>query len=350
LLTQVEQLYVIDRLELLLAPLNGFRSTLVAPLAEDVRRRVPELSPLASFAAEKVLQICMEDVWNHTPPTIVSFLSQLLPVDAQIETICKRLATPPPPEPDPDFSTILATNAPFVNRTQLRQKLKTLSNPAAPKPILVVTGGTRTGKSYTAELVDHFCLKRPNICVSRHRVDPGTGPVTALDVARDILASMGRPFSEPPPQTTNADRWPLELVNWVLVAGAQTNLNWWFVLDGFEGQNLAKDTRAFINFLADRLTTGIYSRTFRLILLGFERGLLTVQPGKIETDQTAQVQEAEIRECVSAIVRRARDPIDPDLFIQRILQDLPTDHTRLEELNRRLCDLIETVEAANALP
>ncbi len=54
------------------------------------------------------------------------------------------------------------------------------------------------------------------------------------------------------------------------------------MFDGFDDPVVTRDTRAFINFLADRVTQGIYAKKFRVILLGYERGLLTAQRGKLD--------------------------------------------------------------------
>ena len=181
----------------------------------------------------------MDDGWTRQPPSILRFLS-LLPMDEFVDKIRLKLQTPPAPADDPDLAPILSSNLPFLDRKKLRAKLKILEIPNAAKPILIVTGDPRSGKSYSAGYVEDFCLRRPSISVCRQQLFPGTGWPTCGEVARDIVACMGRPSTNMPMQNTNADRWPLELANWVLVEAAQTTYNWWFVFDGFESPNRYK--------------------------------------------------------------------------------------------------------------
>lgn len=347
MLLQEEQSYVVERLTtLVLVGQAAFRPILVSMLDPQFARNIPELPNIAEAAATRVMQLCMDDAWNRTPPSIVSFL-RLLPGDTMVEGIVERLNVPPPttaaPGADPDLEPILTTNQPFVARPILRKKLKLLAQPQAPKPILIVTGDKRTGKSYSGEYLTDFCRRRPDIEVSVQEIFSGAGWPTAAEVAKDIVSSMGRLSTNMPPPTTNADRWPLELANWVLVEGAQTQSKWWFVFNEFDNEKLEKDTRAFINFLADRVTQGIYSKRFRVILLGYERGLLTTRPGTIDTDSTEPIKDSDVKVCVEAILKRGSVTSDPTPFVAEIMDGLPVDETRHEEINRRLCDLMETV-------
>ncbi len=139
-----------------------------------------------------------------------------------------RVSQPPAAAADPDLALLLATDRPFLERDLFRKTIKLLATDKAPKPILVVTGLSKSGKSYSSEYVDDFCFRRSGLSMSLQKLIPGMGSPTAADLAKDLVASMGRVATGMPPQATNADRWPLELANWVLVEGNQTNLNWWF--------------------------------------------------------------------------------------------------------------------------
>lgn len=331
----------------MLAAAAAFRPPLVGVLDPEFARTIPELPPTAVGATQKVLQLCMEDGWTRRPPSIIRFLG-LLPLDSTAERLIAKLKVPPPPTADLDFSHVLSTSQPFLDRQALRNRLRLLTSQDAPKPILIVTGEKRSGKSYTAEYVDDFCLRRPQIQVSRQKVFSGGSP-TAAELALDIVATLGRPADNFPVQNTNADRWPLELANWALVEANLTSENWWFVFDGFDNPNVPKDTRAFINFMVDRITNGVYRRKFRVVLLGYERGSLTASPGKIDVDSTGPLADDHIRACVEEIWRRNGDgqPAKSlvDGAVAAILEGLPEDDGRNEEINRRLCDLIETVQA-----
>jgi hypothetical protein len=344
LLTPEEQTYVVERIAtIVLAFESVFRPRLVAPLDPLFARTIPEVPVVATLAAARVLQLCIEDGWNRQPPSVVRFLS-LLPLDSTAEKIIQRLQKPPDPGDDLDLASLLSTDEPFLNRAKLRAKLKILERQDAPKPILIVTGDSLSGKSYSAGYVEDFCLRRPHISVSRQRLFLGTAWPTCSDLACDIVSSMGRPRTNVPPQNTNADRWPRDLANWVLFEANQTPYNWWFLFDGFDSPNVTKDCRAFINFLADSVTSGIYVKKYRVILLGYERGSLTVRPGQVDIEKIESIEDDEIKSCIHAILKRAGVTASPEKFLQPILDGLPTDGRRHSEINRRLRELIETVQ------
>jgi len=159
------------------------------------------------------------------------------------------------------------------------------------------------------------------------------------------------PESLPPnlfESTTNNERWPEELAGRVLAAGFGKGTKYWIVLDGFRGPNLRDDTRKFIAGLADTMSkSGVYARTYRLVLIDFDRTFLTVQPGNVDVEQISAFGRTDVFDCVLEILTQANRPnaaqkVGP--VVDRILTDLPTDEQRMFELNQRLSDLIQAIE------
>jgi hypothetical protein len=358
-LTPEEQDYVIQQLELyVLAYAGNFRQAVTAPLKQAVALRIREM-PSAQGYSREVVRVCVEDGWNEDPCSLYSLLA-IVPQDAQIQTIRARISVAPPKPMNPLLSTILFTNSPFVNRSVLRNKLKVLAGATAPRPVLIVTGSRGSGKTYTVQYIDHFRSADPShhdVAICRVDFIPGT---ELKDLARDMVATMGRPTAGLPVESTVRDRYPLDVANWVLTEAAATTYRWWFVLDRFVDSDgdqerpafkVPKEIRAFVNFLADRLTTGIYrqQRGFRLILLGYERAFLTMTPGVLDLEPIKIASDAEIEECAKAILARLKPAatLDATQLIGRVLENLPQDDTRMTEANARLTSLLESVEAIN---
>src|SRR5436853_2702726 len=123
---------------------------------------------------------------------------------------------------------------PFLNRTDLRKRLRLLENPKSLKPILVVTGPRQSGKTYSEMLISHFCGGRDALLHCQVPLRAGMEEITgAKEIASDLVAQVGRPVSSIPPANTNEDRWTRDLATWVLSEAMATPENWWFVLDGF---------------------------------------------------------------------------------------------------------------------
>jgi hypothetical protein len=358
-LTSEEQDYVIQQIELyVLAYAGNLRQAVTAPLKQSVALKVKEM-PTAQAYSREVVRVCIEDGWNEDPCSLYSLMG-IIPQDVQIQTIRNRISVAPVKPLNPLLSTVLFTNSPFVNRTVLRNKLKVLAGATAPRPILIVTGSRGAGKTYTVQYLDHFRSADPShhdIAICRVDFIAGT---ELKDLAKDMVATMGRPTTGLPVESTVKDRYPLDVANWVLTEAAATTYRWWFVLDrfvDFDGDQerpaykVPKEIRAFVNFLADRLTTGIYrqQRGFRLILLGYERALLTMTPGVLDLEPIKIASDLEIEECAKAILSRLKPTasIDAPLLIGKVLEDLPEDETRMAEANARLTTLLESVEAIN---
>jgi hypothetical protein len=358
-LSAEEREYVIQQLEQhALSHTGNLRLTVTAPLASRVALRIPDLTTAQAYAREAV-RVCVEDGWQEDPCSLYLLLA-LVPQDVKIASIRERIRMAPPPPANPLLATILFTDVPFVDRTLLRTKLQVLAGANAPKPILIVSGPTGSGKTYSAQYIDHFRASNPNL------QDLYICPISFLRgtdlraLARDMVSLMGRSPGTLPEETTNKDRYPLEVANWVLTEAHQTTYRWWFVLDGFappearDGQEQAdhvpKEIRAFINFLADNLTKGVYRTRFRLILLGYERAHLTVTPGLLDLEPLQAASDAEIVDCARAILARLKPGanVQQQPLIAAVMHELPASHQRMAEANRRLTKLLESVEAINA--
>jgi len=231
---------------------------------------------------------------------------------------------------------------PFVNRSILRDRLSVLRSDNTMKRILVVNGPRFSGKSYSRELIDHLCGAAGKLLHCLVALQPGQETSTgAAEIARDLVAQIGRPPGGLPPATTNEDRWARDVATWVLSEAVSTTFDWWIVLDGFDHPDVRQDARKFIVHLADQINRGVFARRCRLILLSFDRTSLSVTPGKILAEEIDGNLDAEVAACVREILDRTQSTADAAQVSESILAGLPAGEQRLPALNRKLSDLLE---------
>lgn len=325
------------------------RAALCSPLPPVFAERLPLDISAARMLVTQALRICVEQ-GPAEQPTWVELLLTLVPDPGQepIPTIVRRLRNPPPPPPDPLDALLLATDIPFLNRAELRNRLRSIGHAQSPQPVLVVTGPGKSGKSYSTRLIDHYCVGHDRIVYCEVSLHPGqaesTGPA---DVARDLVSQMGGTVAQMPPVNTSEDRWTYDLATWVLYEAVLKDRSWWLVLDGFNHPKVRADTKKFVKDLAARVTTGVAARQCRVILLGFDHAELNVPVGKVLREEIKPVEEPEIAACIRVILNRTGKNADVQQLVAGVVQSLPGDESRMQVLNDQLMTLLTGPEATN---
>jgi len=355
LLTPDEQALVVDLLAQAVAVVPAPRSALIVPLlTTEFPNRLRLDIQMPRLLVQEAVRLCLSEGLLRQPTWLETLLVSLVPAVPEVQPILARLRNPPPPPPDPLEARVLATDMPFLNRTELRKRLRVLGNPRSLKPILVVTGPHQSGKTYSEMLISHFCGGEDSLLYCHVPLQAGLEEITgAKEVASDLVAQLGRPVSSMPPPNTNEDRWTRDLAIWVLSEAVATPQSWWLVLDGFNrtAEQQAKvrpDALKFIVHLAELVTHGIFARRCRVILLDFDRTVLKVPPGQVLVEEIEPVETQDVITCVDAILKRAGQSADAQQVAATILQGLPADETRMAMLNQRLLALLETAEAIHA--
>lgn len=322
------------------------RLALVAFMDLTLHPRLHEGSP--EVLVEEALTLTMGDAYRLSPPAIVQLLQGLLPDLPETAAIAARLSVPPPAAEDPFEALVLNSNLPFLDRTSTRQALKSFVHELRPsKRIVVINGDQSPGKSYTTAFVEHVFGDRRDIGHCLVAVDQDQGAATGpLELARDLVTNMGRDTSDPPPPNTNQQRWIAEVVNWVLSAANQSELSWWFILDGFNAHEMRDDTRLFIDTLATKLGTGVQRDRHRLILLDFDRTVLAVPPGSISDQTTSPVPHVSVARAIDQILATSPPDLDRGVVTASVLDGFADPVTDLRELGVRLGALIQTHGAA----
>ncbi len=344
-LSDTEQPYITRKLGERLSGLEprGVLSTLL-PVECMALIRIQQYT--GEYAIE-ALRVCMADKWSHDPPWIVRLLD-LLAAEPETQRIQNKLRTPPAAEANPHVSQLLVTGEPFVNRTSFRTQARSLTLQVTPRPILIVVGDKKTGKTYTTQYVRHLYLSVASFEYVTVGLAEGSGLAWGpRELAINLLEGMGVNVQALAPSrmepTTNAERWPYELAGIVLNEGLKLTKRFWLLLDGFRGAELRPDTAKLIAALAQRIAdSSLFGASYRLVLLGFDPSLLTVPRSVFETDNIQPFTDSDVRACILEIATkrgRTLSPAELDAILAKIVSGLLQDESRWPELYARLSDL-----------
>ncbi|GIF22617.1 hypothetical protein BJ973_002940 [Actinoplanes tereljensis] len=344
MLTAAEYDDIKTRLLRVVATVASPRQTLAAAIPGRLAERLPDGEP--RILVERVLALCTEDAYHDDPPAVVVLLELLLPL--QVATTVARLRTPPPPAPDPFEALIMISKLPFLDRQSTRAALRDFLEIRPTRPVMVVTGPSGFGKTYTGDFVDHVLSARRGIQHCRIPLEEGQGPSTgAEELARDLVTILGGDPAQQPPKTTNGDRWAKDLANWVLSVANNSGFDWWFLLDGFNGQEVRRETQTLITKLAFLMTTGVSRDRHRLILTDFDRSALTIRPGMIAAEETRPIPFDSVRAAIAVVLGHAGIAPDDQRAVvaeAEVLQGFADPVTDLAELALRLSDLAEVTD------
>lgn len=295
----------------------------------------------------QAVSLCIENMWRSSPPLIVRLINIIPKVMRQprLEEIREHLSHPPPiPDPalDPLNATILRSDVPFIDRVSLRTKLGQIAGSTGrDQPILVITGASKTGKSYSTNYIDHFSAVTQGITTYRIVFDPEQGPeLGPRELALDMVRFMGPLNSQVPDESTNRKRYVQQLAQWVLSESMRWDPYHWFILDNFNGTELRQDTRDFLVTLSDMITNGRYADFCRLILIGFDRAHLTVNPGKVDEEEIlpATINDAEC--AIGDVLKRYQIDLNSKAVSDLLFSGVPNGEMFMQELNTGISSLI----------
>src|SRR5260370_36041237 len=95
---------------------------------------------------------------------------------------------------DPSIRSVMANGLPFVNRTRLRTVTRNFLQANNLRSVLVVSGKTRSGKSYTTPYLRHIGVSQyqVSVCDLEYWAEQ-LASTKPMDIAKDIVATVGRP-------------------------------------------------------------------------------------------------------------------------------------------------------------
>jgi hypothetical protein len=266
-----------------------------------------------------VVDACLSSRWRLNPSLLASLLQKLVNQGGKgrLAPILTRVQAQEDPNPDPFLAQWVMANQPFLGRLPLRTAAKQVIENFA-QPILRVWGPSKTGKTYTTELLNHVMSEsRVDLHVVSVEVTPESGPSYTVDeLAQDLSLPM-----------VNADRFPerssssyaKELCRWLIRNVHRQPGIWVFVLDGFAQKELADEVTDFIQALAQYIVKPEYSRRLRLILLDFDEAPMSGNwRAKTMDDQltAGAITAIDIESCLTEFNTRMLAANRPDKAIQ----------------------------------
>jgi len=281
--------------------------------------------------AVHVVRYCLQDRWNRHPSMLERLLSELVNQgNANIVPLRDRVKTGVDPNLDPINSSWVTAEQPFFGRIETRKIVKRLVD-CSDKPILLVQGAEKSGKTYTGHWLDYLADEsRCGFRIVVESLEKKSGPSMSPDLlAESLVAKMGRPIDKMPPSTPH--RYEKRLCNWIISEALQSPGRTWIVLDGFDDPDLDRGTAALIQELAANLLVGELNRKVRLILIDFRSKLARVDLPRIEFDQVPKPEEVlahELDDCLKQHFADIHQAVE-DSFINALAGKLVADAEKL---------------------
>ncbi|MBY5515662.1 hypothetical protein [Rhizobium leguminosarum] len=317
--------------ELVVRPVADTGSTdlLIDSIPADIRKA---FVPGGNFLllVRRAIKLCEEDGYRTSPSSLSSFLRHMADVSIDSRAILleysSRLARQPATNANPYLDMVVHQHTPFLDRTDLRNALRrTVSGPY--DQILLINGPRRSGKSFTARLIDHISRHIPGIEHCIVKTPNGSEAPSALDVAKDMMACLGARSENLPPQLTNGKRWPRELANVVAVelkAHTQAQSGTWLtVLDLSSDGRIEPDVTGFVHQLATSLMTGIDRDRHRLVLMDFPEDDLEGLDMHVQSVWFDELSSEEMREELERMFRALGREDDAKDLADGILRATP---------------------------
>lgn len=288
-------------------PVGNARLLLQPYLTPEELAAVPNFSDNRGYL-DWTVTFAVDDGFKRTPPFILSLLYRYpydenavaligrvkaLQEQHQCDLAAARSATA---AVDPFRPVILRRQQPLLGRKQVGAALQALAR-ADDAAVFIVNGISRSGRSYTAEIID-FALTQ---LAQRDRGGPRMSFVELNDeivdryeavslIASTLVSAIdcqevqrNRPRAAPAPPVERSPKWLHNVAQWLLSAAANTGGAWWFVLDrvmpnAAAGQRTAATGGAdddpvdkFIQILARKIARLGSDNQTRLVILGYDR-------------------------------------------------------------------------------
>lgn len=313
---------------------------------------------VATEMAERALMMAQELAAPSTfryAGALEGILSGLDPLlDTKVAAVRERLATlaastaaaPGDPAVDPLDDVILNSGLLFWNRSHLRDVGKAMLTVNG-RSILVVNGDSGSGKSYTAEWLQHARFRRAGFVLGTPVVSDDTSGVATdatgdaaieadlREMARQIVKGLDlepRLAQLPAMAGKSLNQYANLLSEWVVghVPANGTVSQYWIILDGYGRKETSPACRALVPALARRVSRpGVLRERVRLVLLDYPTDDLAAAKVDqyLREERLLPLDHAHVKAAIRAGLTRARQTFtetDVDLLLE-------TARERLEE-------------------
>ena len=296
-------------------------------VATDMAERALAMAQQLSAPATFMYPGALEGILNGLDPVIDAKVQLLR---ARVMALAAAAAAPAVPGADPLDDPILQSGLIFWNRKALHDAAKPMLKQGG-RPILLVNGGSGSGKSYTAEWLQHakwlragFVLGTPVLSeeTSSGSTEPGSAAIEAdlREMARQIVKALDlSPMMAqlPTMQGKSLNQFVDRLSEWVLdhLPANGAVAQYWIVLDGYGKADTSPACRALVPALAKRaVRPGPNRDRVRLVLLDFPaKDLAAVKVDSYLTEETIPAVCADhVKMAIRAGLQRANQEFTDD--------------------------------------
>jgi hypothetical protein len=192
------------------------------------------------------------------------------------------------------FDVCYFKRRPFVDRRRLRRLLPLLHRmDDETVRILLVQGEPYSGKSYTADFIQHLSVHLGFRVRRVELLKHATGrELTPEILGRAIVDEMKLAEAMPPVERDQVAWWTTYYLSWLARNLRDTGDTWWIVIDDFAQVNVPRAVYEFIEVLALELDRSLDS--IRLVLVGFDRDLPEKLVPILKVDRTEPITETHL--------------------------------------------------------
>jgi hypothetical protein len=250
---------------------------------KDMLVQLPTNLHTISDQAQWVIEYCLSDRWTKNPSLLESILSYMINRGqnvARISPILLQVKSGYDPNPDPYKAQWLVAGRPFLNRHRMRTLVKDFLT-KNDRPILLINGDEKTGKSYSLNFFDYLMECQNSISLDCDRLEAGTGPTYEPQfLAEQLTLSMDRPTPMP---EESGSLYAGQLARWIVGTAIKQSTMSVMVLDGFGRPDsyVHPQTRELIAKLIGLVGTGRQRQRVRLVLIDY---YLAVDPALVLPD------------------------------------------------------------------
>jgi len=246
--------------------------------------------------------------------------------------IFKRLLETPAPvagPADPYLVCLLGSGnrRAFINRSKLRKYVKDLADQGGSR-VLIVTGPSSSGKSYSWYLINH--VKQIG-GFWPHPIDLSTWsgpPAGPADVMREVAYRLG--WETPPvDRTAHEDGQARTLLAWFTGKMGKEASRYWLVFDGLDGSTTTDASLRLVEGIATAAERG-NAGELRVVLIEYARLLPEDVDPYVLREPIEKIGVAELRAFLQNAARDAGQRVDDsglDLLVQELLGSPPHPQT-----------------------
>jgi hypothetical protein len=194
---------------------------------------------------------------------------------------------------DPFMATMLGGRNVFIDRRELRVKLRRLHDDTEPTVILQITGDRQSGTSHSYLLIEHaagiYGFRKVPVLLSE-----SSTPEEVVGRIADWVAS-----DKPVPERQDDPRkWYGQVANWLVRNAWESRRSWWFVLDEINHLPPTSEIWDLVGELA--IAVGYFGdNRVRLVLLGYDRGIDRKLRNRSESEHLRPLSETDLREFIA---------------------------------------------------